>query len=500
MHSSKPSQLSACQTSDALSVRTVSTKVRLRARLCTVSLLSADLVAFALSAFVAFALCVASDTSPYQRAITNVTTLGAGWHGWGSMLVLASLLSYLGARGHYTSRVPSWTQLGDVVIATTVALACDIFLTVAVYDRPVATEGMLRWIAFCPCLLLLRAAARRVLHLSGMWTLRTLIVAVPADMEAAEAALTSDPALGYRLAGSVTPGHAASLSDEELLGLLVQRGADFVVITAGTDESQAEHAALDSLRRIGIPIALVPGLRGLPVTGFRQHYFLGHDIVMLVGSSNLARPISRIVEGGLRPDRRHHPAGSARALAVGAGGVDPCRRRAALYRHRRIGAGGRMFDCIKFRSMVVDADSVLRRLLAERSCSGGRMGGDPEAAQMTRGSPGSGASCAPRASMNCRSCSMCVRGEMSLVGPRPIVRAEVARYGSDIEHYYAAKPGLTGLWQVSGRSDMSYARRVQLDVWYVRNWSLWHDIAILFKTDPRRLPAAWSALGGHAYR
>ena len=162
MHSSKPSQLSACQTSDALSVRTVSTKVRLRARLCTVSLLSADLGAFALSAFVAFALCVASDTSPYQRAITNVTTLGAGWHGWGSMLVLASLLSYLGARGHYTSRVPSWTQLGDVVIATTVALACDIFLTVAVYDRPVATEGMLRWIAFCPCLLLLRAAARRV--------------------------------------------------------------------------------------------------------------------------------------------------------------------------------------------------------------------------------------------------------------------------------------------------------------------------------------------------
>jgi undecaprenyl-phosphate galactose phosphotransferase len=86
-----------------------------------------------------------------------------------------------------------------------------------------------------------------------------------------------------------------------------------------------------------------------------------------------------------------------------------------------------------------------------------------------------------------------LHGEMSLVGPRPIVQAEVARYGSDIEYYYAAKPGLTGLWQVSGRSDMSYARRVRLDVWYVRNWTLWHDIAILFKT----VPAVFLQRGAH---
>ena len=77
-----------------------------------------------------------------------------------------------------------------------------------------------------------------------------------------------------------------------------------------------------------------------------------------------------------------------------------------------------------------------------------------------------------------------LRGEMSLVGPRPIVQTEVVRYGNDIEYYYAAKPGLTGLWQVSGRSDMPYASRVKLDVWYVANWTLWHDIAILFKTIP----------------
>jgi undecaprenyl-phosphate galactose phosphotransferase len=77
-----------------------------------------------------------------------------------------------------------------------------------------------------------------------------------------------------------------------------------------------------------------------------------------------------------------------------------------------------------------------------------------------------------------------LRGEMSLVGPRPIVASEARFYGEHIHDYYTAKPGVTGLWQVSGRSDTSYARRVQLDVWYARNRSLWHDLRIIAKTVP----------------
>ena len=112
---------------------------------------------------------------------------------------------------------------------------------------------------------------------------------------------------------------------------------------------------------------------------------------------------------------------------------------------------------------------------------------------MTRGSPGIGRFLRRSSLDELPQLFNVLRGEMSLVGPRPIVQAEVARYGSDIEYYYAAQPGLTGLWQVSGRSDTSYARRVQLDVWYVRNWTLWHDIAILFKT----IPAVFLQRGAH---
>jgi lipopolysaccharide/colanic/teichoic acid biosynthesis glycosyltransferase len=75
-----------------------------------------------------------------------------------------------------------------------------------------------------------------------------------------------------------------------------------------------------------------------------------------------------------------------------------------------------------------------------------------------------------------------LRGEMSLVGPRPVVAEELARYGDNIVYYVESTPGLTGLWQVSGRNDLDYRRRVHLDCWYVKNWSLWCDLVILIKT------------------
>ena len=75
-----------------------------------------------------------------------------------------------------------------------------------------------------------------------------------------------------------------------------------------------------------------------------------------------------------------------------------------------------------------------------------------------------------------------VKGEMSLVGPRPIVRSELKRYGLDAGYYLMVRPGMTGLWQVSGRSDIEYDKRVYLDTWYVKNWSIGYDLTIIAKT------------------
>jgi Undecaprenyl-phosphate galactose phosphotransferase WbaP len=472
--------------------RFASTRVHLRMHTCTAALIAADLVAFGTATFVAFVAGMAPQSQPYARAIENLTALGAAWHGWGTLLVLVCLLSHFGSRGHYTSRVPFWTQMGDVVIAIIVAFACDIFITIAVYDRPVQLEGLLRWVLLCPCLLLLRTAARQILSAAGWWTLRTLIVAAPNEVESARAALTSDSALGYRLVGSVSPQDAAVLGDDELLHMVAMYGADFVVVSVGGSDPEVERAALGAVRRTSLPIALVPTMEELPVTGFRQHYFLGHDIVMLVSQSNLTRPFSQVLKWAFDQTAALalvillSPLLCALAIMVRRDGGP------ALFRHRRIGAGGRMFDCIKFRTMVVNADEVLRKTIRADAQSAAEWA----ATQKLRDDPR-----VTRIGSFLRRSSLdelpqllnVLHGEMSLVGPRPIVQAEVARYGSDIEYYYAAKPGLTGLWQVSGRSDMSYARRVRLDVWYVRNWTLWHDIAILFKT----LPAVFLQRGAH---
>jgi lipopolysaccharide/colanic/teichoic acid biosynthesis glycosyltransferase len=75
-----------------------------------------------------------------------------------------------------------------------------------------------------------------------------------------------------------------------------------------------------------------------------------------------------------------------------------------------------------------------------------------------------------------------IGGSMSLVGPRPILLHETEKYGPKVAFYSNVRPGITGLWQVSGRSDTDYANRIRLDTWYVKNWSLWYDISILFKT------------------
>lgn len=155
----------------------------------------------------------------------------------------------------------------------------------------------------------------------------------------------------------------------------------------------------------------------------------------------------------------------------------------ALFVQNRIGLNGATFRCYKFRSMVVDSEARLQTLLA----SDPEARAEWEASQKLTHDPR-----ITRLGSFLRKSSLdelpqlfnILRGEMSIVGPRPIVRNEIAKYGADFAFYSAVKPGLTGLWQVSGRSNTTYDERVALDVRYVREWSVLGDIAIILKTIP----------------
>ena len=164
------------------------------------------------------------------------------------------------------------------------------------------------------------------------------------------------------------------------------------------------------------------------------------------------------------------------ALAVWVGSPGP-----VFFGHRRIGRGGRSFRAWKFRSMVVDGDAILARHLADNPAAQEewdrtyKLTADPRVTRV-------GAFLRKSSLDELPQLWNVLCGEMSHVGPRPIVDGEIERYGDSFELYKSVDSGLTGLWQVSGRNDTSYTERVTLDTFYARNWSIWLDLCILFRT------------------
>lgn len=153
----------------------------------------------------------------------------------------------------------------------------------------------------------------------------------------------------------------------------------------------------------------------------------------------------------------------------------------AFYSQRRVGRGGVEFRAWKFRSMVRDADALLARYLDEHPelaiewKQNHKLRYDPRITRIGSFLRKSSLDEIPQL-------WNVIRGDMSLVGPRPIVRDEIPRYGKHFGLYASVQSGLTGLWQVSGRSETSYEQRVHFDAFYVRNWSVWLDLCILFRT------------------
>jgi exopolysaccharide production protein ExoY len=154
-----------------------------------------------------------------------------------------------------------------------------------------------------------------------------------------------------------------------------------------------------------------------------------------------------------------------------------------FYAHRRIGKGGRSFDCLKFRTMATDGDALLEKHLAQNPQAASEWRETRKLKSDPRVSPLGNA--LRKASLDeLPQLINILRGEMSVVGPRPIVDAEVHHYGDALEDYLSVDPGLTGLWQISGRNDVGYRERVELDRSYARTRSFAGDLVIICKTVP----------------
>ncbi len=254
-----------------------------------------------------------------------------------------------------------------------------------------------------------------------------------------------------------------------------------VIAAPGLDKERLQEL-INRIQPYVKNISFVPDLIGTPMSSAELSILFSEKILMLNLRNNLSRPYNRAIKrifdltltigGGLII----LPVMLVIAILVG---ID--NRGRIIFAHKRVGAAGKKFPCYKFQTMVADADAQLKKYLAENPEARReweetfKLTNDPRVTKL--------GNFLRRTSLDeLPQLWNVIRGEMSLVGPRPIVQAEVARYGKNIREYYMVLPGITGMWQVSGRSDTTYAERVAMDTWYVRNWSVWIDIMYLFKT------------------
>ena len=326
----------------------------------------------------------------------------------------------------------------------------------------------------------------RRLWAAGRCTRRVLLVGRGGAVLSLAAQLARERYAGLEVvAACVTEGDRARVRETDLpvagLDAVVEtarlHGVDTVAVTSSS-ETAAEYLRRLSwqLEGTGIELLVAPGL--VEVAGPRLHIRPLEGLPLLSVEQPRFEGWRRVVKGAV--DRSvaavllvlFAPVLIGAAIAVRLSSPGP-----VLYRQERIGLGGRSFTMFKFRSMVVDATAQRDALLADNVSDGllFKIRNDPRVTPAGRWLRRYSLDELPQL-LNV------LNGSMSLVGPRPPLPDEVARYDSSVSRRLLVKPGLTGLWQISGRSDLPWEEAVRLDLRYVENWSLALDALILWKT------------------
>lgn len=331
---------------------------------------------------------------------------------------------------------------------------------------------------------------RRALHSArrrGVLTQRVLIAGSPSHVDEVAAVIRRESWLGYHVVGALTPAtHERATTHsglpvfgdcEQVSAIAAEAEADVVFFAGGAFESAGElRRRVWELESAPVQVVVAPSVTDIssdrvkvrPVGGLPLMHI---DPPTWTDASRWGKRAFDVVGAGVLLVLLA-PAFAVIALLVKRDDGGP-----VLFRQNRIGRNGEEFDCLKFRSMVPDAEARLAALHAAAGHSDGlfKMKDDPRITGPGRW--------LRRLSLDeLPQLVNVVRGEMSLVGPRPPLRSEVDRYEADTTRRLHVRPGMTGLWQVSGRSDLSWEEAVRLDLYYVDNWSMLQDLSILVKT------------------
>jgi undecaprenyl-phosphate galactose phosphotransferase len=362
--------------------------------------------------------------------------------------------------------------------------------------QPTATLPALAiWLALLFMVPSARQLTRALLGAAGLWNLPTAIIGTSQTAQDVCRALGKQLSLGldvrWLVPESVQKKMPAILGQlrvitapsDEIVATLVKVGCRQVIWVPDDRLQLEQNDLIDQLIGADIRVAIVPPLRRLPLFGLSTSSFFGKDLLLLQVRNNLARLPQRILKRSL------DIVGSALLLVL----LSPLFAVLAflikledggpvLFWQDRIGRNGRDFRCWKFRTMVVDAEDLLARwekedpaLLARYRESNFKLQEDPRTTRIGRWMRRKSVDELPQLFNT-------LIGQMSLIGPRPLLRRELPDYGPGISLYERVRPGISGLWQISGRSHTTFAERVSYDEWYIKNWTVWYDVVILLQT------------------
>ena len=268
----------------------------------------------------------------------------------------------------------------------------------------------------------------------------------------------------------------------EAASIIKQYKTQTVIIAAPGISKQQLQQLINDIQPHVKNLSFIPDLIGTTMAGVDASILFSEKILMLNLRNNLSRRYNRIFKrafdliltifGGILIS----PILLAITIRVA---ID--NRGHVIFTHWRVGKNGKLFPCYKFQTMIPMSEEQLNDYLDKNPEAKKeweqtfKLTNDPRVTKL-------GAWLRKTSLDELPQLWNVVRGDMSLVGPRPIIEAEIEKYAENIREYYMVLPGITGMWQVSGRSDTTYEERVAMDTWYVRNWSVWIDIMYLFKT------------------
>jgi exopolysaccharide biosynthesis polyprenyl glycosylphosphotransferase len=407
-------------------------------------------------------------------------------------LMFLTWMVFLGVRGGYRRRNigAGYDEFRLVASATFVAFAF-IATTAFLAQIPVSRRFFVLAIVIgLPALLMERYAVRKVVHSlrrRGHLCGRVIAVCTPGALSELMGTLDRMSHLGYTVAGTCVPDTDASRDlslpvpcfggVDDLVSACEETGADVVIVGGGG------YSTSMALRRIGwaiegrsIELVVVPGL--IDVAGPRIHmrHVSGLPLVhveepQVSRAGGWAKRVFDVVIASLML-LVLSPLMLLIALATKLQDGGPI-----FYRQERSGRGGERFQMTKYRSMIVDADRRIDDLMDFNDVDDVlfKMHNDPRITKVGK--------LLRRWSFDeLPQLFDVIRGNMSLVGPRPPLPREVEQYPPDMHRRLLVRPGLTGLWQVSGRSDLSFDEAIRMDLYYVDNWSIVGDVIIILKT------------------